>query len=360
MQRIDVDLAQRSYPVLIGAGALGTSANFASALGNRSLVVTSTTVAKLHLDALRATLGPHPHEVLVLPDGDAAKSLSTVETIASAAIAAGVGRDGTFIALGGGAIGDVTGFAAAVFHRGIRVIQIPTTLLSQVDSSVGGKTAVNHPAGKNLIGAFHQPAVVVVDPTLLDTLPERAFVSGLAEVIKTGLLDGDLFGDLERDVELLVARDRDTVTDVVARCVRYKAAIVASDETEQGRRALLNLGHTFGHALETHYAGALEHGEAVGIGCLMSARLSCSLGWLDSQIPQRLHALLTRCGLPTRLPNPVPDSARLLELMRRDKKNSGGRIRLVLLRAPGEAVTSIDHPHAALVLTLDEFTGGGA
>lgn len=360
MQRIEVELAQHAYPVVIAAGALGVSGHFTAALGSRSLVVTSTTVAELHLEALRAALGSHPHEVLVLPDGDAAKTLATVETIASAAIAAGVGRDGTFIALGGGAIGDVTGFAAAVFHRGIACIQIPTTLLSQVDSSVGGKTAVNHPSGKNLIGAFHQPALVVVDPVLLDTLPDRAYASGLAEVIKTGLLDGALFAELERDINRLVARDRDTVTEVVARCVRYKAGVVAADETEQGDRALLNLGHTFGHALETHYGGQLEHGEAVGIGCLMAARLSRSLGWLDAGVPQRLHALLTRCALPTRLPAPAPDSARLLELMGRDKKNRDGRIRLVLLRALGEAVTSVDHPHAALVLTLDEFTRGAS
>jgi 3-dehydroquinate synthase len=324
------------------------------------LVVTSTTVAGLHLDTLRAALDSHPHEVLVLPDGDAAKTLPTVEAIASAAVAARVGRDGNFIALGGGAIGDVTGFAASVFHRGIGFIQAPTTLLSQVDSAVGGKTAVNHPLGKNLIGAFHQPRLVVADTSVLDTLPGRTFASGLAEVIKTGLLDGGLFADLERGVERLVARDRSAVTDVVARCVRYKAAVVAADETEQGGRVLLNLGHTFGHALETHYAGKLEHGEAVGIGCLMAARLSRSLGWLDPGLPQRLQTLLTKCGLPTSLPEPIPESADLLDLMGRDKKNRGGRTRLVLLRALGEAVTSVDHPHAALVLTLDEFTGGAA
>lgn len=360
MLRIDVALPTGSYPVVVGAGALGAAESFTGFLGHRTLVVTSKTVAGLHLKALQDALRSHPHQVLVLPDGDAAKTLASVEQITAAAVAAGVGRDGTFIALGGGAIGDVTGFAAAVYHRGTACIQVPTTLLSQVDSAVGGKTAVNHAAGKNLIGAFHQPALVVADPVSLDTLPARVFASGLAEVIKTGLLDGSLFDDLERGAGKLAARDPRSVLDIVTRCIRFKAAVVAADETEQGDRALLNLGHSFGHALETHYAGELEHGEAVGIGCLMASHLSRSLGWLEPTVPRRLESLLAHCKLPTALPDPVPSVARLLELMSHDKKNRGGRIRLVLLRAPGKAVISADYPHAALILTLQEFTGEAA
>lgn len=360
MERIEVELTRHAYPVLVSTGALGAAQSYAGALGHRSLVVTSETVAALHLDTLSAALDGHRWETVVLPDGDAAKSLATVEHITAAAVGAGIGRDGTFIALGGGAIGDVAGFAAAVYHRGIGCIQVPTTLLAQVDSSVGGKTAVNHPLGKNLIGAFHQPVLVVADPAVLATLPDRVFASGLAEVVKTGLLDGGLFADIERVLDQLLARDQATIADIVARCVRYKAAIVAADETERGDRALLNLGHTFGHALETHYAGRMEHGEAVAVGCLMAARLSCTLGWSEPGLVPRLKSLLERCALPTGLPDPVPGAGRLLELMSRDKKNRDGCIRLVLLHGPGQAVTSVDYAHAALVQTLEEFTGGVA
>jgi 3-dehydroquinate synthase len=358
MDRLTVELGTRSYPVLVGTGLIADAGTFSDALGHRSLVVTSEAVAEHHLGALESGLAGHAYEVIVLPDGDGAKTFAMVERVLDAAVTSGLGRDGTVVALGGGAIGDVAGFAAAIYHRGVGYIQVPTTLLAQVDSSVGGKTAINHASGKNLVGAFHQPRLVVADVGTLATLPDREYAAGLAEVVKYGLLDGPrLFGWLERSMDTLRARDTGPLAEMVYRCCSLKAAIVAEDEIEQGRRVTLNLGHSFGHALETAYSGALLHGEAVGLGCLMAAHLSRSLGWLASGIPARLQALLEAAGLPTALPDPVPDAERLLKLMAHDKKNLAGRIRLVLMRDLGEVEASVDYPHAALVLTLREFTG---
>lgn len=357
MKRLTVDLGQRSYPILIGPGLLGEPSAYDGALGDRSLIVTSEAVAALHLDAVRSALGRHPFEVVVLPDGDAAKTLATVERLCGAAAAAGLDRGGTFIALGGGAIGDVTGLAAALYQRGIPYLQLPTTLLAQVDSSVGGKTAVNHAVAKNLIGAFHQPVRVIADIAALRTLPARELGSGLGEVIKYAALAGEAWiSDLEQNMARLRSMDEAALADTVERCCTAKAAVVAADELDVGARAHLNLGHSFGHALETAYEGGMLHGEAVALGCVMATRLSQSLGWLPSRDAARVAALVQAAGLPTRLPTPAPSAERLLEIMRHDKKAARGVVRLVLLRALGEPVLTADYPHAALVLTLRDFT----
>lgn len=353
MPILTVDLTDRAYPIHIGEDLLSDSGSW-ERCGPRSLVVTSETVASLHLPALVQGLGTRDHHVVVLPDGEAAKTLAMVERVATAAIEAGIGRDGIFIALGGGAIGDITGFAAASFHRGIDFIQAPTTLLAQVDSSVGGKTAVNHPLGKNLIGAFHQPVAVVADTATLGTLPDREYLSGLAEVVKTGLLHGPLFERLETLMDALRRREAAALEEVILDCCAYKAEVVRRDETEQGERALLNLGHTFGHALESAYGGALLHGEAVALGCLIAARMSQSLGWLDAHDTARISALVERAGLPVSLPAPVPNPSDLAERMRRDKKVLDGVVRLVLLRGIGQAGITADYPQAALDLALRE------
>ncbi len=357
MRQVIVDLGSRSYPVLIGPGVLGDPASYEGILGRRSLIVTSEAVAALHLDTVQSALGRHRHEVVVLPDGDSAKTLATVERICGAAATAGLDRDGTMIGLGGGAIGDVTGLAASLYQRGIPYLQLPTTLLAQVDSSVGGKTAVNHAIAKNLIGAFHQPARVIADVATLRTLPARELRSGLGEVIKYAVLGGNAWmTDLEHDMAQLIAMDDATLSATVERCCAAKAAVVAADERDDGVRAHLNLGHSFGHALETAYEGAVLHGEAVALGCMMAARLSQSLGWLPARDAARITTLVEAAELPTHLPTPTPATERLLDIMKHDKKAAAGAIRLVLLRALGEPTLTSDFPHAALVLTLRDFT----
>lgn len=357
MQRITVQLGARSYPVLVGSGILGDAGAWDSVLGSRSLIVTSEAVGARYLDTVRQALGAHPHSVTTLPDGERAKTLATVEAIVGDAVRAGLDRASTLVALGGGAVGDVAGLAAALYMRGIGVVHAPTTLLAQVDASVGGKTAVNHPMGKNLIGAFHQPRRVVADVATLDTLPDRELRSGIAEVIKYALLDGaELFGWLEAHIDDLPARDHAVLAETVMRCGTIKARIVAADEQERGERALLNLGHTFGHALETAYDGRLLHGEAVALGCVLAARLSTSLGWLAASDCARITALIERAGLPVAPPAPAPDPDLLLTLMRRDKKSAQQAVRLVLLRGIGAAELTADYPHAAMVLSLRDFT----
>jgi len=358
MHDMTVQLGERSYPIHIGPGTLSLADHWIEGLGPRSVVITNEIVAGLHLPALQHALGNHPHTVLTLPDGERTKSLANVDAIVRHAIEMGLGRDGTFIAFGGGVIGDITGFTAATFHRGVGFIQVPTTLLAQVDASVGGKTAVNHALGKNLIGAFHQPRRVIIDTELLSTLPAREFSAGMAEVIKTLLLDSeDSLRWLESHMKALMERDPRALPEAILRCCSIKARIVSADETEQGHRAQLNLGHTFGHALETAYGGALVHGEAVALGLLMAAHLSQGLGWLDATVTQRLRSLIAAAGLPTTLPSPKPGADTLLMLMGRDKKNLGGLVRLVLLHGPGQLEVTADYPRAALDLTLREFTG---
>lgn len=338
--RLDVALFERSYPIHIGAGALGDAALYAPHVKGELAVVTNETVAPLYAEPVRRvaqTLGRRLVEV-VLPDGEAYKNADSLDRIYTALLAARCDRKTTLIALGGGVIGDLAGYAAATYQRGIDFIQVPTTLLAQVDSSVGGKTAINHPLGKNMIGAFHQPVAVLSDTTVLATLPPREYACGLAEIVKHALIfDADHLAELERDADALVARDPGALARVIRRSCELKAAVVAQDERETlGLRALLNLGHTFGHAIETEMGyGAWLHGEAVAAGCVLAARLSAEEGALSEAEVVRIKRLFQRFGLPIQPPE-VP-AERLVEHMTRDKKNEGGRVTLVLLEAIGRA-----------------------
>ncbi len=342
MTTVRVELGDRAYDILIAAGALRDAARFASCANPRgsALIVSNTTVAPLYADALEAALRPHFARVLrcVLPDGEVHKDWDTLNRVFDALLGAQCDRRTTLVALGGGVIGDMTGFAAACYMRGVPFVQVPTTLLAQVDSSVGGKTAINHPLGKNMIGAFYQPRLVVADVDALRTLPEREISAGLAEVIKHGAIaDAGFFAWLERHIDELRALDADALAEAVRRCCEIKAAVVAQDETESGLRAVLNFGHTFGHAIEAGMGyGSWLHGEAVGAGMVVAAELSVRLGLLDATDAQRLRDLVGRAGLPQRLP--ALPLARYFELMQVDKKNEAGEIRYVLLDALGHAV----------------------
>jgi 3-dehydroquinate synthase len=344
METVRVALGSRSYPIHIGASLIARAELYAPHLGPAAAVITDAVVAPLYLARVRAALeraGARVSEIVV-PDGERAKSWATLDRVFDALLAARLGRDATFIALGGGVIGDLAGFAAAVYQRGVRFIQVPTTLLAQVDSSVGGKTAINHARGKNMIGAFHQPVAVISDVATLDSLPERELRSGLAEVIKHGAaLDAPLFAWLEEHVERLVAREADALVHAVRRSCELKAAIVAEDERETGRRALLNLGHTFGHAIEAATGfGPWLHGEAVAAGMAMAAELSARVGILASADAKRISALISRAGLPTRPPQLARE--RWQELIAVDKKSAAGRVRFVLLDAIGRASLRAD------------------
>lgn len=352
---VRIELGPAAYSVWVGQGLLGDGARLRGAVrGNQALIVSNETVAPLYLDPVRAALADLAQEALILPDGERHKNLDEWRRVHDRLIAGGFLRDACVIALGGGVVGDLAGFAAATYMRGIDFVQIPTTLLAQVDASVGGKTAVNHAAGKNLIGAFHQPRLVLADLDTLATLPEREFRAGLAEVIKYGLIrDAEFFDWLERNVAALLGRDPQALRHAVVESVRHKAAVVAADEREHGARALLNLGHTFGHALEalTDYRRYL-HGEAVAIGMLLAARLSARLGTLALADPERVAALLGRAGLPLE-PPPEIEPAALLERMRLDKKNRAGALRLVLLDALGAARVRDDVGDAEILAVLE-------
>ena len=343
IQTLQVSLAERSYPIHIGSGILSDGSLLLPHLKQKKVVIVSnTTVAPLYLETLRSTLSKGGVESLpvILPDGEQFKTWETLNQIFDALLGAHCERSTTLIALGGGVIGDMGGFAAACYQRGMPFFQVPTTLLSLVDSSVGGKTAINHPLGKNMIGAFYQPKLVLADISTLDTLPDRELKAGLAEVIKYGLIrDPEFFVWLEANLEKLLARDRAALAYAVHRSCANKAEVVAADERETGERALLNLGHTFGHAIETGLGyGEWLHGEAVAAGTLIAAELSCSLGWLSADTVLRIERLFLRAGLPVR--GAPLGATRYLELMRHDKKVQDGRLRLVLLRAIGEAVMS--------------------
>lgn len=358
MQQLSIDLGSRSYPILIGDGLLAERELLSRHAGaRRLLVVTNPTVAGLHLNALRQGLSGSEIVIETLPDGERFKTLSTVSRLFDALIKARIGRDGAVVALGGGVIGDIAGFAAACYQRGIAYLQMPTTLLAQVDSAVGGKTGVNHAAGKNLIGAFHQPRCVISDTSTLRTLPERELRAGLAEVIKYGLISDAAFLEwLEANLDALLERDPQALEHAIRRSCEIKAEVVSKDEREQGPRALLNLGHTFGHAIEsaTGY-GEWLHGEAVGAGMLIAIALSVRLGWLKLADLDRVRVLLERAGLP--LAAPAIGSARALTHMRMDKKVRDGRIRLVLLRRIGAAELTEDYDPAALQSVIEESFG---
>jgi 3-dehydroquinate synthase len=362
LRTVRVSLGERSYPIHIGTGLLGRRELLAPALaGGRVVVVSDENVAPLYLDRLVAGLDGERVATLVLPAGEETKTLARFGEVMDTLVAAGCNRDATLIALGGGVIGDLAGFAAACYQRGIAFVQVPTTLLAQVDSSVGGKTAVNHPGGKNLIGAFYQPRAVLADVGCLDTLEEREYRAGLAEVVKYGAgLDPAFFDWLERRAKALAGRERDALIYTVERCCELKAEVVAADEREAGRRALLNLGHTFGHAIENAAGyGAWLHGEAVAAGMAMAAELSVALGRLDAGEAERLLALLRALGLPTR--PPAVGAGRLAALMQMDKKVAAGRLRFVLFDGLGCSEVVDDVPAAALrdVLAAADDTGGG-
>lgn len=356
---VNVELKERSYPIHIGAGLLTNTDCYPLKSGNKVMIVTNPTVAQHYLSTVTDTLekiGCLVEHVL-LPDGEQFKTLDSLNLIFTALLKANHGRDTTIVALGGGVIGDVAGYAAASYQRGVRFIQIPTTLLAQVDSSVGGKTAVNHELGKNMIGAFYQPTAVIVDTLTLNTLPKREINAGLAEVIKYGvILDFPFFQWLEQHIDDLVALEQNALQQCIARCCQLKADIVARDETEKGDRALLNLGHTFGHAIETHLGyGNWLHGEAVSAGCMMAAALSEKLGDLTPHDVARLEKLLTRANLPTVSPDGMTEQD-YLPLMMRDKKVLNGKLRLVLLKALGQAYVATDVPQEQVIEAINRCT----
>jgi 3-dehydroquinate synthase len=344
MKNLELDLGERSYPIFIARDLLGKADLWCKYIAGRQVfIVTNDTIAPLYLDKLKTQLGDKEVCEVVLPDGEAYKTLATLEQIFDTLIEKNHNRGTTLIALGGGVVGDMCGFAAACYQRGVQFIQIPSTLLSMVDSSVGGKTGVNHSLGKNMIGAFHQPNCVVADLSLLDTLPDREFAAGMAEVIKYGLIcDAPFFKWIEKNIAGLMNRDSDLLAEAVYRSCVNKAEVVAEDERESGRRAILNLGHTFGHAIETAEGyGNWLHGEAVSAGMVLAMALSVELGWLSSDILSRGEKLLKIVGLPV-LPPANMNVDQFLQLMGRDKKVLDGRLRLVLLKGLGESVVSSD------------------
>lgn len=356
MRTVNVALAERTYPIHIGTGLLAQSALLTAALKRpRVAVVTNEVVAPLLLGPLVDGLRAANVQVteIVLPDGEAHKDWTTLNTIFDGLLSARCERSTTLIALGGGVIGDMTGFAAATYQRGVPFVQIPTTLLSQVDSSVGGKTAINHPLGKNMIGAFYQPRLVLADIGSLKTLPERELKAGLAEVIKYGLIrDPEFLLWLEANIEALLAYDTDALTYAVERSCINKAEVVAADETEQGERATLNLGHTFGHAIETGLGyGVWLHGEAVAAGTIMAAELSARLGMLTAADVQRVRRLFERAGLPVQ--GATLGADRYLELMQHDKKVADGKLRLVLLQSLGKAIIYDAAPQQDIVAAIE-------
>ncbi|GAB3680825.1 3-dehydroquinate synthase [Salinisphaera aquimarina] len=354
-----VALGERSYDIAIGPGLLSRPDAYAGAIhGRRVLIVTNDTVGPLYqqtvADALAAA---HDVDVLALPDGEAHKTLGTLNLIFDRLLEGNYGRDACIVALGGGVIGDIAGFAAASYQRGIDFVQLPTTLLAQVDSSVGGKTGVNHALGKNMIGAFHQPTRVLIDVDVLETLPPREFAAGMAEVIKYGLIrDSDFFDWLEANMEAINAREPALLIEIIRRSCANKAEVVVADERETGQRALLNLGHTFGHALEAELGyGTWLHGEAVAAGMCMAADTARRIGWLDGAQVERIERVIAAAHLPTAPPAEL-ESTRIRALMARDKKVKAGELRLVLMHDIGAAVVTGAHGEA-LDATLNHYFG---
>ena len=356
LHTLDVDLGDRSYPIYIGQDLLANARLITDHIhGSSAVIVSNDTVAPLYLDRVEAALGQTRYDKVILPDGEQYKTLHSIETIIDTLIEARHDRKTTLIALGGGVIGDITGFAAAIYQRGVNFIQIPTTLLSQVDSSVGGKTGVNHPRGKNMIGAFYQPQCVIADTSTLDTLPDRELSAGMAEVIKYGLIrDAEFFAWLEQQVTGLMQRDPELLSEAIRVSCQTKAEIVAIDEKESGIRAILNLGHTFGHAIESAMGyGNWLHGEAVAAGMVMAADLSRRHGWISAETKQRAIDLLARAGLPVAPPTEM-SVRQYLDIMAIDKKVDQGIIKLILLKQLGQAVVSADYDPNLLDQTLRE------
>ncbi len=358
LHQLNVELGDRSYPIFIGKELLDNPNLITDYIkGSSALIVTNSTVAPLYLDKVVKTLdtGEIRHDTVILEDGESFKTIASVESIIDSLLKNRHDRNTTIIALGGGVVGDIAGFAAAIYQRGIHFIQIPTTLLSQVDSSVGGKTGVNHPAGKNMIGAFHQPQCVIADTSTLNTLPARELSAGLAEVIKYGLIhDADFFSWLETNIEQLMQRDYQAISQAIFTSCQIKADIVAIDEKESGIRAILNLGHTFGHAIESAMGyGNWLHGEAVATGMVMAADLSERHQWIDSSVKERTIEILKKAGLPVNSPQQMTRD-KYMDLMAIDKKVDRGIINLILLKGLGKGVISKDYDPQYLEKTLLE------
>ncbi len=360
MRTLDIDLGDRSYPIHIGSGVLDNHKGATSLIGERvkrrAMIVTNETIAPLYLERVLAGMGNKPSAHVVLPDGEAHKNLATLDTVFEALLREGFDRGGTIVALGGGVIGDMAGFSAASYQRGIDFVQVPTTLLAQVDSSVGGKTGVNHALGKNMIGAFHQPVSVVADVSTLDTLPDNEYAAGLAEVIKYGfIIDAAFFCWLEDSMDALLARDQKAIIEAVYRSCEIKARVVEADEREHGQRALLNLGHTFGHAIEAAMGyGNWLHGEAVSAGTAMALDLAVRLEEIDESVRARGLDLLKRAGLPVHAPDNMTTN-QFLSFMQRDKKVTDGQLRLVIPGPIGRARVGADYDPEALYATLAAF-----
>jgi len=357
MKELNLNLGEKSYPIYIGENLLAQADYLTKHIsGNQVMIVSNTTVAPLYIDKVKDLLIDFEVSEIILPDGEQYKNLDTVNQIFTSLLENRFDRGSTLIALGGGVIGDMTGFAAASYQRGVNFIQIPTTLLSQVDSSVGGKTGVNHPLGKNMIGAFYQPKAVIIDVDTLDTLPNREFSAGMAEVIKYGLLGNENFlSFIEKNVKSLMNKEKTTVIDAIYQSCKDKANIVAEDELEAGKRALLNLGHTFGHAIENSMGyGSYLHGEAISIGMYMAAVMSEKEGFIDQSQVYRVKSILENCELPTRLTGKINFSD-FSKSMSVDKKVLKGKIRLVLLKPIGAAFISDDYHKEFLDQTIKEF-----
>ncbi|MCI0749249.1 MAG: 3-dehydroquinate synthase [Nevskiales bacterium] len=356
MHTVSIELGARHYSIYIGGGLLSQAERYAGFRNRSCRLMTDRNVAGHYLEPVRRMLNLEAVHSLVLPAGESQKTFENTGRVLDWLLETRTPRDGVLLALGGGVVGDLAGFAAAIYLRGIDFVQLPTTLLAQVDSSVGGKTGVNHAQGKNMIGAFHQPRAVITDLDTLKTLPPRELRAGLAEVIKYGMLDGPgFFGWLEQNLDTLLALEPAALAEAVERCCVLKARLVTEDEREAGPRTLLNLGHTFAHAIETHtdYRAWL-HGEAVAVGLCMAADLSARLGWMPRPEAERCTQLVARAGLPTRPPKGL-EPARWLELMGHDKKIQSGRLRLVLLKSLGTAVVSSDFDDGRLNETLEHF-----
>ena len=353
VQRVDVPLAGgRAYPILLGDGLLGAPGLLAPFIGRQVFVVSNAAVAGLYLDKLRPSLGNAQVDCVSIGDGEEFKTLKTYAAILDGLAEKRHHRTTTVVALGGGVVGDVAGFVAATYQRGVGLVQIPTTLLALVDSSVGGKTAVNHSAGKNLIGAFHQPRAVVADVATLRTLPAREYRAGLAEVVKYGVIaDGDFFAWLEGNIDELRERDPATLLQAVRRCCEIKAAVVAEDEREQDRRAILNFGHTFGHAIEALTGFRYLHGEAVAIGMGMALDLSVRLGRADEHTAARVRHLLDAAGLPLQAAGVQPEA--MLAAMAMDKKALDGQLRLIVCDALGDVAITSRAPRADVLAAID-------